>query len=149
MTGLRLTIATPNALLVDDCPVRCLQAEDPSGSFGLLPGHADFLTVLGPSIVRWKDPGEIRHFCAVRAGVLNVRKGQHVGIACREGILGDDLDSLEQVVRSMREADLDAIRRAQVEQTRLHAQVVRQLMRHLQDSRRLVNITSAPDQDLS
>ena len=31
-----------------------VRAEDASGSFGILPGHADFLTSLAPSVVRWR-----------------------------------------------------------------------------------------------
>ena len=56
--GLRLTIATPAALLVDVDNVRSLRAEDMSGSFGVLPGHADLLTVLPASVLRWTRDDE-------------------------------------------------------------------------------------------
>ena len=32
-----------------------LRAEDDTGAFGILPGHADFLTVLAVSVVTWRD----------------------------------------------------------------------------------------------
>jgi F-type H+-transporting ATPase subunit epsilon len=51
--GVRLTIATPAAVLVDVDGVRSLRAEDQSGAFGVLPGHADLVTVLPPSVLRW------------------------------------------------------------------------------------------------
>ena len=44
--GLQLIIATPAKLLIDVDDVRSLRAEDDSGAFGVLPGHADLLTVL-------------------------------------------------------------------------------------------------------
>ena len=58
MSGaLRLTIATPSALLLDVDNVASLRAEDDSGAFGVLPGHADLLTVLPPSVLRWTRRG--------------------------------------------------------------------------------------------
>lgn len=128
--SLRLTIATPSSLLVDAADIASVRAEDESGSFGILPGHADLLTVLPPSVVRWRGPqGE--GYCAVRGGVLTVGDGERVAIACRQAILGASLETLESEVRAMHAAQLDAARRARVEQTRLHARAVRRLMRYL------------------
>jgi F-type H+-transporting ATPase subunit epsilon len=45
---LRLSISTPASILVDAAEIASLRAEDESGSFGILAGHADFLTVLTP-----------------------------------------------------------------------------------------------------
>lgn len=129
--GLHLTIATPASLLVDAGDVGSLRAEDLSGSFGVLPGHADLLTVLPPSVVRWTRRGEAQRFCAVSGGVLTVSGGDRVSIACRRGTIGDDLAALEAAVAAQRSAELDADRRARVEQTRLHARALRQLMRFL------------------
>jgi F-type H+-transporting ATPase subunit epsilon len=129
--GLHLTIATPASLLVDAGDVGSLRAEDLSGSFGVLPGHADLLTVLPPSVVRWTKRGEAQRFCAVSGGVLTVSRGARVSIACRRGTVGDDLAALEAAVVAQRSAELDADRRARVEQTRLHARALRQLMRFL------------------
>ncbi len=129
--GLHLTIATPASLLVDAGDVGSLRAEDLSGSFGVLPGHADLLTVLPPSVVRWTKRGEAQRFCAVSGGVLTVSGGDRVSIACRRGTVGDDLAALEAAVAAQRSAELDADRRARVEQTRLHARALRQLMRFL------------------
>ena len=44
--GLHLTLATPTALLVDENGVVSVRAEDESGSFGILPGHAEWATFL-------------------------------------------------------------------------------------------------------
>ncbi len=129
--GLRLTIATPASLLVDAGGVRSVRAEDASGAFGVLPGHADLLTVLPPSVVRWTGAGEATRYCALSGGVLTVSGGSRVAIACRRGTLGDDLARLEADVAAQRAAELDADRRAKVEQLRLHARALRQLMRLL------------------
>ncbi|MFT4065944.1 F0F1 ATP synthase subunit epsilon [Paraburkholderia sp.] len=129
--ALHLTIATPAAVLVDSAEVVALRAEDASGSFGILPGHADYLTVLVPCVVRWHGADHIPHFCAVEAGVLRVAQGRRVTIACRDGMCGDTLVALQAQVEAARVKRLDAARRARVEQTRLHAQAVRQLLRYL------------------
>ena len=130
-SGLRLTIATPAALLVDVDGVASLRAEDESGAFGVLPGHADLLTVLPPSVLRWSRDGEPMRYCALSGGVMTVSGGKRVAVACRRGTLGADLDRLETDVAAQRAAELDADRRAKVEQTRLHARALRQLMRYL------------------
>lgn len=133
--SLRLTIATPSTLLVDADGVSSIRAEDESGSFGVLPGHADLLTVLPASVVRWRSEDGAIGCCAVRGGVLTVASGARVSIACRQAILGASLETLESEVQAMRVTQLDAVRRARVEQTRLHARAVRQLMRYLRPTR--------------
>ncbi len=139
MSGaLRLTIATPSTLLLDVDNVAALRAEDESGAFGVLPGHADLLTVLPPSVLRWTRTDEPTRFCALSGGVLTISGGNRVAVACRRGTLGDDLETLQAVVAAQRAAELDADRRARVEQTKLHAQAVRQLMRYLQGDGRSV-----------
>jgi len=144
MTGtLHLTITTPMDVLVDEPAAVSVRAEDESGGFGILPGHTDFLTVLPASVVRWRGPDGGRdggrdggwHFCALRAGLLTLSDGKRIAIACREGILGDDLGALEAEVAALRREDADAGRRARVEQTRMHASAVRQLMHFLRPDR--------------
>lgn len=129
--GLHLVITTPSTVLADAADVRSVRAEDESGGFGILPGHAEFLTVLPASIVRWRDSGGRLHFCAVSGGIITVSDGRNVSIACRQGALGDDLARLEDDVRNMRSELTDMDRRSHVEQARLHANAVRQLMRYL------------------
>lgn len=136
MSGaLHLTIATPMDLLVDEPAALSFRAEDEGGGFGILPEHADLLTVLPASVVRWRAPNRAEHFCALRAGLVTVTGGERVAIACREGILGDDLAVLEAEVERLRAEERDADRRARVEQMRLHARAVRQLMQFLQPGR--------------
>ena len=134
---LHLTIATPARVLFDSMEVVALRAEDASGSFGILPGHAAFLTVLAPSVLRWHAADGVEQFCAVKEGVLRVSGGHEVSIACREGVMGasgTSLEVLEAQVDAARAVQLDAVRRARVDETRLHAQAVRQLLRYLRPS---------------
>ena len=136
---LHLTIATPARVLFDSTEVVALRAEDATGSFGILPGHAAFLTVLAPSVLRWHAADGIEQFCAVKEGVLRVSGGHEISIACREGVMGTSgksLEILEAQVDAARAARLDAVRRARVDETRLHAQAVRQLLRYLRPSAR-------------
>jgi F-type H+-transporting ATPase subunit epsilon len=130
-TALHLTITTPAVVLVDSDDVASVRAEDASGSFGILPSHADLLTMLTPSVVRWRTVAGRTGFCAVKGGVLTVSQGRQVAIACREGIVNDSLQTLEGRVRAARAAQLEADRRARVAQVQLHARAVRQLVRYL------------------
>jgi F-type H+-transporting ATPase subunit epsilon len=129
--ALRLTISTPSTILVADVDIVALRAEDDSGSFGILPGHADFLTVLKPTVLRWRAADGIEHFCAVEEGVFRVSDGSRVNIACRNGVLGDSLADLQAHIDAAHAQRIDSGRKARVEETRLHAQAVRQLLRYL------------------
>lgn len=136
MSGaLQLTITTPMEVLVDHIPVLSVRAEDASGSFGILPGHADVLTVLTASVLRWKTAEGQAGFCAVGPGLLTVSGGIRVDVACRKAIPGEALEALEQEVRSFKQGETEADRQARVEQMRLHANAVRQMMRFLRPDR--------------
>ena len=128
---LHLTITTAAQILVTAENVVAVRAEDRSGSFGVLPGHADLLTALVPSVVRWRTVDGAACFCAVRGGVFAVSGGRNVSVACREGVVGDSLDELEAKVRTVRARQLEADRKARAEQIRVHALAVRQLVRYL------------------
>ena len=130
-TLLDLTIATPLDMVVNHETAGSMRAEDESGSFGIRPGHADFITMLVPSVVRWVAADGVRSYCAVDGGVMTVSGGRTVAVACREAIVGDSLERLEREVARVRAAQLDAERRVRVETVRLHAQAVRQMLRYL------------------
>lgn len=130
-TSLHLRITTPAEVLVDSGDVRAVQAMDSSGSFGILPRHTDMLTVLPPSVVAWTCADEVRQYCAVRGGVLTVSEGRDVTIASRHAVLGASLEDLESIIQDARATELEADRKARVEQVRFHAQAVRHLVRYL------------------
>ena len=128
---LLLTITTPTSVLVDAAAVVSVRAEDESGGFGILAGHADLLTVLSASVLRWRDLSGQEHYCAQSGGVLTVADGSRVLLACRQGTCGDELAKLQDDVLLMRTAAIESDRKSRVEQTRLHANAVRQLMRFM------------------
>jgi F-type H+-transporting ATPase subunit epsilon len=127
----RLRILTPLSIVIDEDGVLAVRAEDASGSFGILPRHADFLTSLTISVVSWESSNHARHFCAVRRGVLTVGDGRDVVVATREAVPGDDLATLDETVLARFHADIETERTEHVESTRLQLNAIRQIMRHL------------------
>ncbi len=132
---MRLLITTPTALVIDDRDVVAVRAEDESGSFGILKGHADFLTALTVSVVSWQHEGDHQRFCAVSRGVLSVTNGNEVAIATREAVLGDDLDHLERVVLAQFRETVEAERSARTEGLKLQMKAIRQMLRYLRPER--------------
>ncbi len=133
---MRLVIATPTDVIVDAEEVREVRAEDPTGGFGIRPGHADFVTVLTVSVVTWIDPGGAEHFVAVRNGVLSVKQGRLVNIATKDARAGTSLSELRaDILQHFRDIDMkeDEMRR---KSNRLHAATIRQLQRVLDSSQR-------------
>jgi F-type H+-transporting ATPase subunit epsilon len=128
---LHLVITTPASILADDAAIRSMRAEDASGSFGILPGHVDLLTVLPASVVRWQRADGTMRYCALRGGVMTMSAGTSISIACRWGMIGDDLDRLSQEVRALQHHEADAERQARVEHMRAHTRAVRQIMNYL------------------
>lgn len=126
---MRLTIATPTALIADE-EVRAVRAEDETGSFGILARHAPFVTALVDSVVSWETADGTRHYCAVRHGVLTT-DGKAVQIATREAVRSDDLDTLEpEVLATFAERD-EAERTARTEGLRLETRAIRQIVQSL------------------
>ena len=133
---MRLRIETPLAIIIDEHGVQAVQAEDASGSFGILPRHADFLTSLSISVVSWESSNGARHYCAVRRGVLAIAAGHEITIATREAVAGDALATLDETVLARFRSDIEAERTEHVESTRLHLNAIRQIMRHLRPGQR-------------
>ncbi len=131
---IRLVVTEPEQVVAEHDDVVSVRAEDASGSFGILPGHADLITVLLPSVVAWRHANGQRGWCAVRRGVLSVRGGHEVAIATRQAQLGDDLAALEHAVLARYRAELDAEARARHRQLELHTAAIRQIIRALRPS---------------
>ncbi len=116
---MKLTVTTPLEIVLET-DIVALRAEDASGGFGVLPGHADFLTVLAISVISWTDAAGRRAHVAVRGGVLSVTGGASVAVTTREAVAGDDLATLsDTVLTRFREAE-DIARTEHADTTRLH-----------------------------
>lgn len=127
---MRLRITDPSEILVDR-EVRSVRAEDASGSFGLLDGHADFLTVLAISVVSWRDADGGEGYCAVRNGVLTVTGGRDVAIATREGHVGGDLATLENMVLARYRERQEGERAGRVGSAKLRMRAIRHMVEAL------------------
>lgn len=126
-----LRVSTPAEIVVDTDNACYVQAEDATGSFGILPRHATFLTVLVPSVVTWREPGGGDRFVAVRGGILEVAWPGGVKIVSREAFAHDDLEVLRQHVLSQSHAEIEAEQREHLHATRLHLAFMRQVHRYI------------------
>lgn len=133
---MKLSIVTPLSIVIEEEGVLALRAEDATGSFGILPGHADLVTSLAISVVSWQSSNGARHYCAVRRGVLSAAGGHDIVIATREAVPGDDLAILDQTVLARFHTDIESERTENVESTRLRLNAIRQIMNHLRPDRR-------------
>jgi F-type H+-transporting ATPase subunit epsilon len=131
----RLTIATPLAIVVEASDVAHLRAEDDTGAFGILPGHADFLTALSVSVASWRDDRGAEHYVAVRGGMLEVRDGNTIAIATPEAVAADDLHRLESDVLAKFRRQLIDEQAARTDAQRLYLAAIRQVVRFLRDER--------------
>jgi F-type H+-transporting ATPase subunit epsilon len=131
----RLTIATPLAIVVEASDVAHLRAEDDTGAFGILPGHADFLTALAVSVASWREDRGAEHYVAVRGGMLEVRDGNTIAIATPGAVAGDDLHRLESEVLDKFRRQLVEEQAARTDAQRLYLAAIRQIVRFLRDER--------------
>jgi F-type H+-transporting ATPase subunit epsilon len=132
---MRLIVATPVAVVEDTDDVVHLRAEDETGAFGILPGHARFVTTLPISVVSWRDAAGGEHHVAVRGGVLIVGDDDAVEIATRQAIREDDLDALERKLEEVFLREMTDDEKARTAARRLHLATMRRIQRVLDASR--------------
>lgn len=128
---MRLEVTTPFATVLRTEEAVHVRAEDSSGAFGILPGHADFLTALAVSVLTWRDAKGGEHYIALRGGMCSVRDGGSVTVMTPEAEAGEDLHRLEADVLARFQRHLDEERAAHTEAQRLHLAAIRQIMRLL------------------
>ncbi len=126
---MRLRIITPLSVVVDE-DIDSLRAEDASGSFGILNGHAPFVTALEVSLLSWRSADRER-FCALRGGVMTVGDASAIDIATREAVTGDDLATLGNEVLARFRSDADTERSEHVETMRLQFNAIRHMVSRL------------------
>ena len=128
---MKLTVTTPLAIVVDADRIVHLRAEDETGAFGILPGHADFLTALTVSVASWRDDHGAEHHVAVCGGMLEVYAGKEIAIASPEAVTGDDLHQLESEVLDRFHRQLAGEQAARTDAQRLYLAAIRQIVRFL------------------
>lgn len=129
---MKLKIVTPLSILLEQ-DIDLLRAEDPSGSFGIMPSHVPFMTALAISIVSWRRAQE-EQFCAVRGGVLIVSGGDVtcISIATREAVVGSDLAKLGADVLAYFQSEADAERVDHIQSVQLQLNAIRRMVNRLQ-----------------
>ncbi len=132
---MKLTVTTPLAIITEANNVAHVRAEDETGAFGILPGHADFLTALAVSVVSWHDQDGTVHHLAVRGGMLEVNNGEAVTIATREAVADDDLHRLETEVLASFQRRTEEELTARTDAQRLYLAAIRQICRFLKSER--------------
>lgn len=133
---MKLRITTPLTVAVDVDDIKSLRADDATGSFGILPGHADFLTSLTVGVVSWTGADGTQHFCAVRRGVLSVSGGREIAIATREAVPGDNLATLDETILVRFRADTEVERAERTNSTQPQLNAIRQMVNHLRPTGR-------------
>lgn len=146
---MRMVVTTPLDVIADIADVRLLSAEDETGSFGILPGHADFLTVLGASVISWRNGSGEEHHVAVSGGVLSVRDGDLVEIAAHEAFSEDTLKTLGGTVRERFREQSDAEQEAWTTATRLQLATIRSIERYVSGERAIPAGAMAAGQEQS
>jgi len=131
----KLNIITPTEITGSFCDVVHLRAEDASGAFGVLKGHADFLTDLSVSVVSWRNSEGRERNCAVRGGMLTVSDGTDIAVATPEAVLGDDLDMLEQEVLTRFRSTMEEESAARSSTERLQIAAIRRICAYLRAER--------------
>jgi F-type H+-transporting ATPase subunit epsilon len=132
---MRLVITTPTEAVLDLADAASVRAEDASGSFGILDGHADFLTALAVSVLSWRTREGREGHCAVRGGVLTVAGGKRVSVATREAVVADDLERLEHEVLARFRRAVDEEVTARAGSTRLHLAAIKKMLAYLRPGR--------------
>ena len=126
---MKFTVTTPLAIVADIDGVAHVRAEDETGAFGILSGHADFLTALTLSVVSWRVADGSEHHVAVRGGMLQVHGGNAVTVATREAVVSDDLEHLETEVLAAFRRNADEEHAARTDSQRLYLAAIRQISR--------------------
>lgn len=128
---MRLKVTTPLANVVDCVDVVQLTAEDETGSFGILEGHADFLTTLTVSVVSWVTSGGKHHHLAVRGGVLTIHAGRQIEIVTREAVGEETLEKLGGAVLDRMRKDEENEQAARLLSARMEVAAMRQIERYV------------------
>lgn len=121
--AMQVSLRLPTRLLFSGA-ARKLYAVAENGAFGLLPGHADHVAALVPSVLVLTDAEGGELFFGIDHGLL-VKHEHHVEIAVRRAVRGDSLEALSATVAAaLREVDEEE-RLARTALSRLETGIVR------------------------
>jgi F-type H+-transporting ATPase subunit epsilon len=106
-------------------------ARDASGSFAILPGHADFVAALVPCLLEWTDAAGTTRYVGVPGGILRTTAGNRVEVMARRHYAGQTAAAVAAALRGNvgSERAADDTRRQALD--RLEAEIAGQLARRL------------------
>jgi len=131
-SDMAVTLRLPTRTLFEGQATR-MTAVAPNGAFGIWPNHADFVTVLVPSVMTLRLVDGSEEIFGLDEGLL-VKKGHKVAVATLRGVHGDDLGSLQETVQTSFIQMDEEERQARSALSRLEADMVRRFT-ELQRSR--------------
>jgi F-type H+-transporting ATPase subunit epsilon len=154
---MKLTVSTPTAVIEDVDDLRIVRAEDDTGSFGIQPGHADFVTVLPVSVVSWTAADGREGFVLVRRGVMTMSEGARLDVAARDAYRDDELQNLGKTANELLRQTDEMEDVSRTSDTRIHLATIRQVEKVLRDARgpmpseppRLQSVGPTPDETIN
>lgn len=128
---MRLRILLPTEIMLDR-EVEQIALEAVDGGLSIYPRHIDFTTVVAPGILAYRPrspEGDAPwRYAAVAEGVL-VKHGDDLKVSTRQGVLGQELETLRETVekefRQLRERE----QHVQVALARMEANFIERFMR--------------------
>ncbi len=93
---MRFKVLLPHKIFLNKKIIK-LVAEAENGSFGILPRHIDFVTIIAPGILSYVTQDGDEEFIAVDEGVL-VKQGSDVFLSTRNAIQQKNLSQLQTAV---------------------------------------------------
>jgi F-type H+-transporting ATPase subunit epsilon len=115
--------------------VHSFVGEDGSGSFGLLPGHARFMTCLTFGLARFREAGEIWHYLAMPGAVLYFVDNR-MDICTRRFVVGDDYEGIAELLNHQLAEEELALRGVKDSLAQLERELMMRLWRTSEDLKR-------------
>ena len=122
---MNLLLTVPSDVLID-APATKILAESTSGSFCLLPRHADTAAVLVPGLLTYVGEDGDEVVVAIDRGLL-VKVGASVRVSCQRAVIAPDLASAEATVRDRFRTKSEGEKRSRNVLLRLEADILRRL----------------------
>jgi F-type H+-transporting ATPase subunit epsilon len=106
--------------------VRSFVGEDESGSFGILPGHARFMTCLSFGLARFRDRRESWHYLAMPGAVLYF-VDDVLNLSTRRYFLDDDYERITAALRQQLLTEEEQLRGMKESLQRLEQEILKRM----------------------